>query len=221
MRISARLQTFTNRYSLVGPIFWILSIQYFIVQAAAALYWRTPYSLTQNPISDLGNTACGQYFDRYVCSPLHAWMNASFILLGLTITLGSVLIYQGFKNTTLTWAGFSCMVLAGIGTSIVGFFPENTIPPLHATGAILPFFFGNFALIILGISLDIPNKLKYATVGMGIIAVFALSLFTAHIYMGLGEGGMERLAAYPQTIWLIVFSFYIFRNHYRRKNKSK
>jgi hypothetical membrane protein len=43
------------------------------------------------------------------------------------------------------------------------------------------------------------------------MALTALLLFAAHKYFGIGAGTMERLAAYPETIWLITFGLYIWR----------
>jgi hypothetical protein len=45
----------------LGAIVWMLAIQFFIVQIIVQSAWATPFSLTTNYISDLGNTACGPY----------------------------------------------------------------------------------------------------------------------------------------------------------------
>jgi len=74
-----------------GALCWLSSAQFFIAQVWVALAWTTPFSLRLNFISDLGNTGCGLYGSEthmYVCSPRHALMNASFVLLGLTILVG-------------------------------------------------------------------------------------------------------------------------------------
>lgn len=114
-----------DRFPLVGPIFWMVSIQYYVIQLVVARAWTTHFSLTSNLISDLGNTACGQYSGRFVCSPEHALMNASFLTLGLTMIVGSVLIYHEFRESRGTAVGFGFMALAGAGTLLVGLFPEN------------------------------------------------------------------------------------------------
>lgn len=224
MHGSKKIETFTDRYSLVGPAFWIASLQYFLTMSVVGMNWATHYSVLQNTISDLGNTACGIYDGRYVCSPLHAWMNASFIVLGLTMVIGSTLIYYEFKRTLGSYIGFSFMALAGVGTAVVGLFAENTISNLHEFGAALPFVIGNLALIILGLSLDIPKTLRFYTLVSGVISLIAFVLFITHTYLGIGIGGMERLVAHPQTIWLIVFGIYMSRSHFRTRrlaSKSK
>jgi hypothetical membrane protein len=210
-----KIQTFHDRYPLVGPTFWVISLQYFVTQLAVASGWPRPYSWLHNAISDLGNTACGIYGDRYVCSPYYTWMNASFIVLGATMVAGSLLIYQEFRKSRASLAGFSFMGLAGIGTILVGLFPENTISALHSLGAILPFLIGNIGLIVLGLSLDISRSFRIYSVLSGVVALVALPLFYTHNYLGLGLGGMERLTAYPQTVWLILFGMYMSRSRFR------
>lgn len=214
-----QIKTFTDRFPFLGPIIWMLAIQYFLVQAEVASVWKTPFSLRFNTISDLGNTSCGQYGGRFVCSPLHSLMNASLIALGITMALGSILIYQEFRETKASFVGFTLMSAAGLGTLLVGMFPENRLSYLHVSGAILAFLVGNLSILILGLVLDMPTNLRTYTLMSAVVALLALVLFATHHYLGLGIGGMERLTSYPQTLWLIVFGVYLSRNHMKRLRK--
>jgi hypothetical membrane protein len=217
MHISREINTFTNHHPFVGPIAWMLCVQYFVVQLIVAAAWSMPYNWNANTISDLGNTACGMYHDRFVCSPLHPLMNISLVILGVSMAVGSTLIYYGFKRTALSYIGFSFMALAGVGAWFVGAFPENTISNLHTFGAALPFFFGNISLLVLGLALDIPKALKLYTLLSGIVALAALVLFVNKNYLIFDIGGMERIVAYPQTIWMIVFGVYVSANRIRKE----
>lgn len=201
-----------NAHKYIGPIAWILSIQYFVVQIIVANAWVDPFSVGKNPISDLGNTVCGEYSERYVCSPLHDLMNLSFVLLGCTMIVGSVFIARQFHIKHGISSGFSMLALAGFGTILVGMYPENTIANLHMLGASLPFLLGNIAMIILADHLSLPKTLRIFTMTSGIVGISALVLFLTSNYLSLGHGGMERLVAYPQTIWMIVFGAYQVRN---------
>jgi hypothetical membrane protein len=213
---SVVVKTFTDRYPLVGPTIWILCVQYYAIQYIVGKAWTTHYSLKHNAISDLGNTACGLFSDRYVCSPLHGLMNASFILLGVTMAIGALLIYQEFKESLASLIGFSFMSIAGFGTLLVGIFPENVLPSAHVIGAGLAFLIGNLGLVILGRWLRIPMAFHIYTIFSGILALTALVLLVTNHDLGLGGGGMERLTNYPQTTWLIVFGIYISSNHIRK-----
>lgn len=185
-------------------LIWILNVQYFIVQFLVATGWHNHFSLASNTISDLGNTVCGQYSGRFVCSPGHSWMNLSFILVGATQALGASLLYKKYATNLCAKAGFIFMVLAGAGTIIVGLFPENTVSIMHVIGAGLPFFLGNIAVLLLAKVLVDKRSIYIYSLISGVSGIVALGLFLTGTYIGLGPGGMERFVAYPQTIWMIV-----------------
>ncbi|HSX36909.1 MAG TPA: hypothetical protein VLG13_02205, partial [Patescibacteria group bacterium] len=64
MHIRKRVAEFTDRFPLIGPLVWVLSVQYFVAQLLVASSWPLAYSWRRNLISDLGNTACGHYGSR-------------------------------------------------------------------------------------------------------------------------------------------------------------
>jgi hypothetical membrane protein len=147
-------------------------------------------------------------------------MNASFIVLGITMVQGAMLLYYEFRRRPGNIIGFTSMVLAGFGTFMVGLFPENSVGSLHYLGALLPFFVGNLGILILGFSLDAPRWLHLYSVITGIVTLVALAFFVTHTYLGSGIGGMERLTGYPQTVWLIIFGIYISANRYITAHKT-
>jgi hypothetical membrane protein len=195
----------------IGAMFWVLNAQYFIVQIIVATAWsRHDYSWANNTISDLANTHCGFYGDRFVCSPLHAIMNVSFIMVGVTIISGAILLKQELASSITARLGFGCMALAGVGAILIGLFPENSISSLHIIGAALSFVLGNLGMLVLYASLKrLPRALRAYTLISGMVGLIALALFMGNIYLGLGIGGMERFVSYPQTIWMIVFGSYL------------
>jgi hypothetical membrane protein len=207
-----RIRFFVDRHPLVGPIVWVSSVQYFLAQLVVASAWNPSYSWPLDAISDLGATGCGRFDGRYVCSPMHGLMNCSLVLLGLSMTIGAGLMYQEVRRSRL---GFSLMGIAGVGAVLVGSFPEDTIYWTHIAGADLAFLLSNVALIILGSELRLPRWFSRYTVASGAVALVALCLFLTHNRFFLGLGGMERVVAYPQTIWLIVFGLYTSRSRNR------
>lgn len=200
----------------LGPFLYVAGIQYFAAQLLAALYWSPPYSISRDTISDLGNTACGPWNGRYVCSPLHDLMNASFTVLGITMILGSVLTFRHFAKGRAAAAGFTAMAASGLGVMMVGLFPENSVPVLHGLGAAIPFILGNVALVVLALSLEMPVSLRAYFLLSGIIALLGLAAYASSHYLDLGEGGIERVVAYPQTACLVVIGCYLIANYSAR-----
>jgi hypothetical membrane protein len=149
-------------------------------------------------------------------------MNASFIVLGITMILGSLLIIHQFSRSRRATFGLASMAISGAGVIMVGLFPENTVPALHGIGAATPFLLGNIAVIVLGFSLNLPGPLRFYSLLSGILALVALGCYASSHYLGLGEGGIERVVAYPQTAWLIVVGFYVLlRNPVRKASESR
>ena len=77
-----------------GTGWWLLCVQYFAAEAIAIAGWRGAYSFHDNHISGLGAFAC----IGSGCWPLHAMMNASFVLQGVLISAGAVLVWPTFPR---------------------------------------------------------------------------------------------------------------------------
>jgi len=200
-----------------GAIVWILAIQFFIAQIIVQSAWTTPFSLTANFISDLGNTTCGPYpagSGNYVCSPWHAGMNTSFIVFGVIILLGAGLTWRAFPPGRTRTIGLALLVLAGPGPILVGLFPENVNITPHAIGAAAHFISGNLGIVVLGIAIAASHRQKRLAIFSiiaGSVGLIATALFISGNYLGTGIGGMERIAAYPLPLWLIVVGVALLR----------
>jgi len=220
----ARIRYFTDRYDWMGPAIVVLSSWYFAAQVLVAWVFRPQYSFASNVISDLGNTGCPPPGSN-ICSPRHVVMNASIGLLGLAMIVGSVLIFTEFsfsdnqRERRAAIAGFTCLGLGGLGAILVGSVPENVnTAHLHTVGTALAIGFGQLAIVILGFALlKIDNWLREFMLVTSLIVLLAgISIAFKHQF-GMGAGALERLAQYPESVWLILFGFYISRDHYRNK----
>jgi hypothetical membrane protein len=78
----------------VGALAKLSVLQYFVAEAAVIGAWagEDPYSRRTGYISDLGAVACGEFDGRDVCSPAHLLMNASFVVQGLGMMIGALLL---------------------------------------------------------------------------------------------------------------------------------
>jgi hypothetical membrane protein len=196
---------------LLGGGSWALTLLYFIGQAVAQAAWRTPYSLIDNRVSDLGNTACGRTLaNTYICSPLHTLMNATFVLTGVLILVGLFLTRSIWPRRRLTTWGLILLGVAGAGTILVGLSPENVNVLFHLLGALnIPA--GNAAMILLGLAIWRERRgIAWFSLVSGVIGFLGLLAGPFLVIMtGHGGGLAERIALYPLIIWLIVFGFAI------------
>jgi hypothetical membrane protein len=204
----------------LGPAIFTAAALWYVIQIIVAwVFFHPSYSLVSNTISDLGETSCKGPYGNGMCSPRWWLMDyVGFLLLGLVMAVGSALLYHEFsqrgeKERHAAAIGFSLMALAGLGTILVGFFPENVNHTMHIAGAGLAIGGGNVAIFALGALLTLPESMRRSMLTFSSLSLAALVCFACHKYFGIGGGIMERIAAYPESIWLITFGLYIWRFH--------
>jgi hypothetical membrane protein len=206
---------------IFGAVLWTLCLQYFIAEAIAISGWPGSYSLNENYISDLGAAHCGASTgaslgaSSAICSPLHLLMNASFLLQGLLIVFGALLIRRSFPTRGLWAAAMFLIGAAGVGVFVVGLAPEDVAPKLHFLGAVANFVCCNAGMAAMGIAMLRWRKpalaLGLITLAAGTIGLIGFAFLAAGIYPGLGVGGMERLIVYPFPLWLASMGVLLLR----------
>jgi hypothetical membrane protein len=199
-----------------GAAFYVVAtLQYAIAQVVAASDWDPPYDWGNNYISDLGNTGCGMFSmphatPHYVCSPLNAVMNASFILSGLLIIAGTLSLWTYWSPRKIAITAQVLLIVAGVGKIVVGIVPENTDIGPH-TAAALNIPVADVAILLLSIATFRQRRMLAATgIFVFVVSLVALSFAIAaqfgrpDLLLGLGVGGMERLSGYPANLWLLM-----------------
>jgi hypothetical membrane protein len=194
------------RRETLGAIAWLLALQFFVIQGVVQLVWTTPFSLAHNMISDLARVTCGPLprapgIDT-ACSPWHALMNASIILNGLLVPAGAVLTRSLWPATRLMTFALVMVALTAPGHFMVGLFPSDTGPLGHMIGAGSILAFGNPGMVLAGIAAWRDRRGQaVVSLMLGLAGVVGTILFLFLIDLGIGLGGMERVAFYPLTIW--------------------
>jgi hypothetical membrane protein len=196
----------------LGAALWLCCFQFFVGEQIARLGWTGHYSMARNYISDLGAVRCD---GSAACSSLHWVMNGSFVLQGLLIVFGTLLIRSFFPARLVYRIALALLVIAGIGVLEVGVAPEDVNFRLHLLGAVAHFVAGNLAMILLGLVMirrsvceAMPSRLKswitFTLGSIGLLATLALAFRGTPSWAALGwnTGTVERLAAYPLPLWL-------------------
>lgn len=149
------------------------------------------YSVSTNYISDLGVRAGAAIF------------NTSIILLGIATLATSWFLFRAFKDRIL----MIVVLLAGVGAVGVGVFTENAPDGLHSLVSFITFLFAALSAILAFRVLRPP--LSYVTILLGLGSLAALGLYISKNFLGLGNGGMERMIVYPVLTWGIAFGGYL------------
>ncbi len=215
-RIAPPTQPSQRRRVILGAIAWIAGLEFFLAEAIAAAGWPG-YSYRELDISYLGATSCAgatgasladpdasSVFD--LCSPRHAWMNGGLTLLGTLYLAGVALTWSAWPRTWLTTLGLASLACAASGAVLLGFSPVSE-PPffLHTTSASVALVMGNAGAFLLGLA-TLKRAPAFAAVSLaaGALGLAGALFYSLHVYLGLGRGGMERVAAYSEIAWFAL-----------------
>jgi hypothetical membrane protein len=141
-------------------------------------------------------------------------MNASFVIVGITMAAGAILARGAFTAGRRRNLAVALFVAAGVGVVMVGVYPENENITNHSIGAGVNFIGGNAALVLFGLAVpSTPSRSYFAwfSIMAGIVGLVSTVLFVSRHDLGLGPGGIERLAAYTTTSWQIVAGLIVLR----------
>jgi len=177
----------------LGAGWWALCFQFFVAEQIARMRWPGHYSMSMNWISDLGAAN----------SPLHWVMNGSFVVQGVLISVGAILMRRLFPAKASYRVALLLFLVSGVGVLVVGLVPEDSDAQVHRLAALVHLLAGNLAMTLMGLAMVAgAARVRFR----GVITLLAGLLgLTALALLGLGEkdvGTFERLAAYPLTLWL-------------------
>ena len=177
-----------------GAVAWLLTLQFFVVETIAQARYDGRYSRVDDVISTLGASE----------SAARQLMNASFVVQAALILAGAVLL----RPTLLRGAGRVAPVLLGaaaLGVLLVGVFPTGGDSAMHAIGAVLYLVGGGLGLIALAYAARPRSEALGTTLALlGLLALAATAFFLTGVTGYLGEGGTERVAAYPLPLGLAL-----------------
>jgi len=218
----------------------VLSVlQYFAAESAVIGAWGgpQPYDRRTGWISDLGAVHCGIYEGREVCSPLHWLMNVSFVVQGLGMLLGALLlssgllcvaaragarVHAGRRKPWLAalWVRI-LMGIAGAGTMIVGLVPEDIGSGWHFAGALMYFIGGAFALLALGVLWLRQAGLGWFVMVCGLVSLTALAAGGLTGMEVPEPGALERLMGYPVTVGVATAGLIIAQRVHRHRRELR
>lgn len=231
------LPDLAGRRELVGAWASLSLIHYFIVEAAAMAAWQGEpgYDRRAHVISDLGAAKCGPFNGYEVCSPLNWLMDASFVLQGVAMALGAVLLSSAVLSVAaqprqryirsgpgnVPWLAAGAVrvlvLVAGIGQTIVGLVPEDTELAWHLTGAGLYFIAGPLALALLGLVWLRRTTMSWMVLLFGVVSLGA-TVFVLVSALRVDEpGAIERTMAYPIILGLSLVGLVVAQRVHRER----
>lgn len=201
------------RRHVVGGVLLVLVVQVLVVEEVVAGAWEVvPYSRAHHYVSDLGLAGCAELTGRTVCSPLHALMNAGFVVHAALVAAATPLLRDLLPGRARAWVVAAVLVHA-VGVLCVGLVPGSLAEPVggvpryvvHDVGSALAVVGGNAGALVAGAALLRRHRpWAVASLALGAVGALATVLDVVGVDAGLGVGGNQRATMYPAVGWLVL-----------------
>jgi hypothetical protein len=126
-----------------------------------------------------------------------------------------VVVWPLFPRAALSRLALGIVAASGLGVAIVGLAPEDSAPGWPYLGAAENLFFCNVGAALLGVALLrerlAPRAVGLLSLGFGLIGLAGLGGLASGHDFGLGLGGVERVAAYPFSLWIAGMGAWLIR----------
>ena len=182
----------------LGALAFLLRPTYIAAEVVTAAATTGGYSFVADSVSRLGEIGCTAAY----CSPRHEVMNGAFMVYGVALAGGALLLARrlGRRVTAL-------LVLSGLSSYATGLAPLDRDATLHVLAATPLFLAQPLALVLLGrrVRRDRPQ------LGTALLATGGLTAAAAVGFVVSGDGAaggaLERLALWPVLVALAAFSW--------------
>jgi hypothetical membrane protein len=184
---------------MAGTFIFIGTVQFAFFFALAEIFYPG-YSVSANTISDLGAT-CRQG-DCLFIQPSSEIFDSTISLLGLLLIGGSYFLWKGYESRALAFF----VALSGVSAFGIGVFNES-FGAVHGLFSLATFVsIGVQAILVFRV---VKPPMSYFSLVAGVVTLVALVLYVTGTYLGLGQGGMERMIVYPVLLAGIAFGGYL------------
>jgi hypothetical protein len=156
------------------------------------------YSFVADSVSRLGEVGCSAAY----CSPRHEVMNGSFMVYGIALAGGALLLAKPLGP----WVT-GLLVVSGLSSYATGLAPLDQDATLHVVAAAPLFVAQPLALLLLGARVrEEQPRLGAALLGTGALTAAAAAGFVL-AGDGRAAGALERAALWPVLLGLAAWAW--------------
>jgi hypothetical protein len=182
----------------LGALAFLLRPTYVAAEVVTAAATTGGYSFVSDSVSRLGEVGCTAAY----CSPRHEVMNGAFMVYGIALAGGALLLARPLGP----WVT-ALLVVSGLSSYATGLAPLDQDATLHALAATPLFVAQPLALLLLGRRVR-PDQPR---LGTALLATGALTAAAAVAFVVSGEGraagALERAALWPVLLGLAAFAW--------------
>ncbi len=193
-----RVPATPSRAALLGALVLLLRPPYIAAEVVTAAATTGGYSFVADSVSRLGEVGCTASY----CSPRHEVMNGAFMVYGVALAVGALLLARQLGP----WVT-GLLVVSGLSSYATGLAPLDQDAALHALAATPLFVAQPLALLLLGrqVCRERPRP------GNALLATGVLTAVAAVGFVlsgdGRAAGALERAALWPVLLGLAAYAW--------------
>ncbi len=186
---------------------WFVQPIYILVEVVTAAKTTAAYSFADNTISDLAAGSCGSIDYPFgavaVCSPWHGLMNTSFIVFGLFLAIGGIVLGSRLPAGKSRTVSVLLWLISGLSSIMTGLVPLNVDLELHTLVSTPAFLAQPAALMATGWALRRHRPgLAWSALATGVVSAAGAVAFLVRFDSADFGGLLERLALWPTYLWV-------------------
>lgn len=178
---------------------------------------RAPYSPVRQTISDLAATTCTSIAypsgPVEVCSPLHAVLNASWLVAGVALILAAIALWRVHSGPGRWRPRLACMLLVvmGVSTFLTGLVPLDVDLSLHSLVSLPVIVVGPSAVALALVTWG-RREWKSAALVLAVVgSAAAISVVFSVNAFGI-VGLLERIAVWAPVIGAALLGVFLARD---------
>ncbi len=203
-----------RRLAAAGLLIQAVSIP---VEIVAMIASRAPYSPVRQTISDLAATTCTSIDypsgPVEVCSPLHAVLNASWLVAGIAVILAAIALWRIPAGPGRLRPRLACvsLVVMGVSTFLTGLVPLDVDLVLHALVSLTAIVVGPSAVALALVTWGRREWRTAALVSAVIGSAAAFAVVVSVDAFGI-VGLLERIAVWAPVIAAALLGVFLARD---------
>lgn len=182
--------------------------------ASAAVPWGS--LLRDRSISDLGADRTHWVVlggPEPVQSPAWWLMDAAFVVFGVLLAAGAVLLRRRLPDGAAPTAAVVLWVVVGVSSAAAGLVPLHVDQNAHIALSAPALLLQPVATLLLAVV--VPRRLRRPTAAVGLVSAVGLVAYLARPGTAAWSGIFERLTLWPAYLWLPVVALTLIGRHRR------
>jgi hypothetical protein len=204
-----------SRTARIGGACWLAAVSVLVAGVSiSGLDYRQPDSWAARHLSGVSSVACAVWdpvWDAFpvgrtesFCSPSNGLMSTAFVVAGVLMALGILLIARAAGRGSLVRAGQGLLLLTALAYAWVAALPPDADAYTRSVAQLPVLVLGNTGLIVAGYGGGPLGRVRVLSLVAGLTGVAGAAFHFAGVSPGIPGLDPVAVAVFPLWVWALV-----------------